>query len=361
MSDFRLGTIPSSSILHMYSMRESIWFDPPYQRMSDVWPPEKRQLLIDSILNGYDVPKFYFHEFFPARVVEGKKYKYAIVDGKQRLETIFSFIEGRFALDPDMEFIADPEIKPGGLTYAELARRYPDLKTRFDGFVLPIISILTEDTELIEDMFSRLNEAVPLNAAEKRNALGGPVPPRIREITKHKFFTEKLPFNNRRYRHLDVATKFFYITQRGHLADTKKVHLDEFVKEHRDNKTIDAVDKLATEARKTLDDMASVFVDADWLLRSVGTTVLYYFLFLDGRKQGWIETITRADFEEFDRVRIENRSVAEEDVSKVNFNLLEYDRLTQSPNDAVALRFRYAVLRQHVGPEQGRPELVATT
>ena len=50
---------------------------------------DKRQLLIDSILNGYDVPKLDFHEFFPARLVDGKKFKYAIVDGKQRLETIF--------------------------------------------------------------------------------------------------------------------------------------------------------------------------------------------------------------------------------------------------------------------------------
>ena len=361
MSDFRLGTIPSSSILHMYSLRESIWFNPPYQRMSDVWPMEKRQLLIDSILNGYDVPKFYFHEFFPARVIDGKKFKYAIVDGKQRLETIFSYIEGRFALDTEMEFIADSEVKPGGLTYAELARKYPDLKTRFDGFGLPIIAILTEDTELIEDMFSRLNEAVPLNAAEKRNALGGPVPPKIRELCKHKFFAEKLPFNNRRYRHFDVATKFLYLTQRGHLADTKKVHLDEFVKTHRDNKTLDAVATLTEETSQTLDRMAAVFVDADFLLRSVGTTVLYYFLFLEAGKQGWINTISRAEFEAFDILRVNNRASAEQDVTNANFSLLEYDRLTQSPNDAVALRFRYAVLRQYIGPETGRPELVSTT
>ena len=237
MSDFRLGTVPSSSILHLYSLRDSIWFDPAYQRMSDIWPLEKRQLLIDSIINGYDVPKFYFHEFFPAKLVNGKKFKYAIVDGKQRLETIFSFIEGRFALDPEMEFIADPDLHIGGLTYAELAREYPDLKTRFDGFVLPIISILTEDTELIEDMFSRLNEAVPLNAAEKRNALGGAVPPAIRHLAKHKFFVNKLPFDNRRYRHFDLATKFLYLAERKQLTDTKKVYLDEFVKAHRSDKS----------------------------------------------------------------------------------------------------------------------------
>lgn len=361
MSDFRLGTIPSSSILHTYSLRDSIWFDPPYQRMSDVWPKEKRQLLIDSILNGYDVPKLYFHEFYPARTIDGKNFRYAIVDGKQRLQTIFWFIEGRFELDSNMDFIADPEVKPGGLTYAELARNHPQLKARFDGFVLPIISILTEDTELIEDMFSRLNEAVPLNAAEKRNALGGPVPQRIREIANHKFFVEKLPFKNTRYRHLDVATKFLYITKFEHLVDTKKVHLDDFVKAHKDKPNSDTVGALTAEASQILDDLAAVFIDVDPLLRSVGTTVLYYYLFWDARKNGWTSSLSREKFQYFDNIRVKNRAAAEEDLSKADFDLLEYDRLTQSPNDAVALRFRYAVLRKYVGPEEGRPEPASTT
>src|SRR4051794_41117209 len=113
MTDFRLGSVPSSSVLHVYSLRDQIWVDPPYQRMSDVWPLEKRQLLIDSILNGYDVPKLYFHEFFPTKTVGGKKYKYAIVDGKQRLQSIFTFIEGRFPLAPTMEYLDDTSIKPG--------------------------------------------------------------------------------------------------------------------------------------------------------------------------------------------------------------------------------------------------------
>jgi len=85
-----------------------------------------------------------------------------------------------------MEFIGDPALKPGGLTYAELARNFLELKTQFDGYVLPIMSILTDDTEFIEDMFSRLNEAVPLNAPEKRNALGGPIPRAVRDLAKHK-------------------------------------------------------------------------------------------------------------------------------------------------------------------------------
>lgn len=357
MSDFRLGSVPSSSVLHVYSLRSEIWFNPPYQRQSDIWPLEKRQLLIDTILNGYDLPKLYFHEFFPAKDVDGKKYKYAIVDGKQRLESIFSFIEGKFALADDMEYISDPNVKASGLTYGELAKKYPDLKTKLDGFYLPIVSILAEDVDLIEDMFSRLNEAVPLNAAEKRNAFGGPIPIAVRTLVSERFFQEKLPFGNKRYRHFDLATKFLYILHKGQLVDTKKVHLDEFVRSFASGALREEADKLLENAREILQKMNGVFVDSDPLLRSVGSVILYFFLFLDAKRFDW--NISRKEFVDFEGVREINRGNAEKG-KKADFTLLEYDRLTQSPNDGTALKYRYSVLRRHVGPKDKMPEFSIT-
>ena len=357
MKDFRLGTIPSSSILHVYSLRSSIWFDPPYQRMSDIWPLDKRQLLIDSIINGFDIPKLYFHEFYPAREVDGVKYKYAIVDGKQRLESIFSFIEGKFALDSEIELIDDPGVRPGSLTYAELATQYPDLKTRFDGFVLPIISILTEDTELIEDMFSRLNEAVPLNAAEKRNALGGPLPAVIRDTCRNTFFSHKLPFTNRRFRHYDLATKFLYITHKQALVDTKKIYLDDFVKSFRSPEVNDVIEEVKEKTLAVLSAFGSTFVDGDALLRSVGSVTLYYYLFFEAQANGWLDQLARSDFLRFEELRRKNREDAERELIAPVYHLLEYDRLTQTPNDAVALRYRYSVLRHYIGPAEGRPQI----
>lgn len=339
-------------------MRETVWFDPPYQRLSDVWPIEKRQLLIDSIINGYDIPKLYFHEFFPPKKVGRREFKYAIIDGKQRLDAIFSFIEGQFGLDSAIELIADPKQKLGGLTYAELARQFPHLKTKFDGFVLPIITILTDDTELIEDMFSRLNEAVPLNSAEKRNALGGPLPVAIREMIKHRFFAKKLPFDNRRYRQYDLAAKFLYVTHQRHLTDTKKIHLDAFVKANNSPQGIRETRKIKLLANKVLDKMASTFIDKDPLLRSLGTDVLYFFLFLESVTNKWDSNVSRSDVLAFEQRREKNRKDAEKDVSKANFSLLEFDRLTQTPNDAVALKFRYSVLRQYLGPARGRPTVL---
>jgi hypothetical protein len=363
MSDFRLGTVPSSSILYVYSMRDTIWPAPAYQRTSDVWPPEKRQLLIDSIINGYDVPKLYFHEFFPSKDVDGKRYKYAIVDGKQRIQSIFEFIEGKFALPQDTEYIHDPSVKIGGLRYKELAREYPDLKNRFDGFVLPIVTIQTQDVELIEDMFSRLNEAVPLNAAEKRNAFGGPIPPIVRDHASLTFFKKKLPFNNARYRHFDLVTKFLYVQHRNALVDTKKAYLDEFVRSFRSDKKEEAASLekeaalLGQKSKVVVDAMSKVFMDGDPLLRSVGMVLLYYWLFREALNDGWANKLARSALLDFEEQRRVNRVQAEKDVTEAKYHLLEFDRLTQSPNDSVALRYRYAVLRHYIGPAKGRPPI----
>ena len=150
-------------------------------------------MLIDSLLNGFDVPKLYFHEFTPAKTINGKRYNYAIIDGKQRLLAIWDFIDGKLALADNFEYLRDESIKAGGLHYNELASRHLAIKTRFDATLLDIVTIRTLDIELIEDMFSRLNEAVPLNAPEKRNAFGGPMPKVITSLAAHAFFTKHIP------------------------------------------------------------------------------------------------------------------------------------------------------------------------
>ena len=158
------------------------------QRDGDVWTLEKKQLLIDSIINDYDIPKLYFHALSAdQKKEEGKQFDFAIIDGRQRIETIWKFIDGDFPLATDFEYFADPNLKLGGLTYAEIAEFLPRIKIRFDSYSLPVVCVETEDTDLIEDMFSRLNEAVPLNAAEKRSAIGGPMAQAIKDIAIQTF------------------------------------------------------------------------------------------------------------------------------------------------------------------------------
>jgi hypothetical protein len=297
-------------------------------------------------LNGFDVPKIYFHEFYPAKKIHGKLIKYAIIDGKQRMQTIWSFIRGDIALDNQFQYYRDPKLNLGGLTYPQIAEKYPDVKDYFNGIPLPVYCILTDDVEIIEDMFSRLNEAVPLNAAEKRNAYGGLLPAAIKRMAKDAFFARKIPFKNSRFRHLDLACKFLYLAHRGNRAeDTKRRSLDEYVKSH---PTQAVVTKAFQGAERVLKEMNRVFAAKDDLLRSIGIVTAYYLLFADCLGKPSLAKLRRPAFTRFEALRLTNREKAESEDPNADYELIEYDRLSQSPNDKVAIEFRLKILKKHL-------------
>lgn len=353
MDEFSLGKYPQSSLLVVYSEREDIQLEPEYQRISGIWTYEKRQLLIDSLINGFDVPKLYFHEFVPSKKIRGKKYRYAIIDGKQRLQTVWDFIDGNISLADDFKYLRDESVKVGGLGYSQLAEKYPQLKSRFDATPLDITTIRTDDIELIEDMFSRLNEAVPLNAPEKRNAFGGPMPPAIKEVSGHIFFAKHIPFPDKRYRHRDLAAKFLFLEFEKGIVNTKKVDLDEFVRHFKKwrreglrKASPAAVTQLVRDTEETLSLMTGVFGTPDTLLRQVGMITLYYHLFRFSKVRK-VGQIARDMLLQFEKRREKNRKIAEEkgetDVA-VELPLLEFDKHSQTPNDAYALRIRLNII-----------------
>lgn len=337
-------------------MREAVWIDPPYQRMSDIWSLEKRQLLIDSILNGFDIPKLYFHVLVPPKKVGTKPRRHAIIDGKQRLQAIWDFVDGQFSLADDFAFLLDDSIDAGGLSYPDLADKHPSLRARFDATQLSVMLVRTDDIELIEDMFSRLNEAVPLNAPEKRNAFGGTMVKAIRLTAKHELFVRRLPFKDKRYKHQDLAAKFLWIEYNDEVVDTKKVYLDTFVKDWKfEDRTAKDANSLRDAVERHLERMCRVFVNDDPLLRSIGMTVVVYHLFRLLEKERKISKIKRDHFEAFDLARAENRRTAEQDLTEADYGLLEFEKYVQSPNDAFATRLRLAILvkflRENTGIE----------
>ena len=351
MTTFTLGNYPKSSILLVYAERDKINISPDYQRIGGVWSINKRQLLIDSLINGFDVPKFYFHKV--SGQTARNRYQYAIVDGQQRLHAIWDFIDDELPIAKDFSFLADESVDMVGLKYSEIARRYPLIKARFDATLLDIVTIETDDMEAIEDLFSRLNEAVPLNAPEKRNALGGPLPAEIANLSRHSFFTKHVPFPNGRYRHRDLATKFLFVEHVGGLTNTKKADLDSFVRNFKKRReagdprgALLEVDSLFSRADSTLSLMGSVFLDRDPLLRQVGMITLYYHLFRGFRAKRETD-IDRDMLQKFEELRMANRKVAEdtdEADSQVDADLLEFDTHSQTPNDAYALRIRLDIL-----------------
>jgi hypothetical protein len=360
MDEFSLGKYPQSSLLVVYSDRKEIELEPEYQRIGGIWTHEKRQLLIDSLVNGFDVPKLYFHEFVPPKQKGTKKYRYAIIDGKQRLQTIWDFIDGKLSLAEDFKYLRDDTVKAEGLDYPTLATRYPQIKARLDATPLDIVTIRTDDIELIEDMFSRLNEAVPLNAPEKRGALGGPLPAAIRKVAEQSFFKKQIPFPDARYRHRDLAAKFLYVEFSDDIVNTKKANLDEFVrtfrkwrKENDKKANPSAVSALVAQVETVLASMVSVFGMGDSLLRQVGLITLYYYLYRQVARQK-VSKVEREMLARFERDREKNREIVEEtgEAGKgVDTALLEFDKHSQTPNDAYAIRIRLRILLRYLAKQ----------
>jgi hypothetical protein len=356
---------PRPNIIDVFAERDSIDLSPVYQRISGVWDLRKRRLLIDSIVNGFDLPKIYFHELTPPRRADGRTLRYAIVDGKQRLEAIWSYMQDEFGLPADFRFFDDPNVSAGGARYSELASTYPKLRARFDTTNLPIVTILTDDQELIDDLFSRLNEAVPLTAPEYRNTLGGPLPRVFRELVNDTFFQACLPFETGRHRYLDLAAKFSFICSEDDFVSTKKAELDQFVIRFRRGREEGVawadrahVESLESSVRSILDQMAEFFDASDPLLSSIGWITLYFHMFRIGRGQR-LDGLERHMFSAFvndvsrTRLILRNLAFTFEGREEADPQLAQFDSLRQSLNDAFALRTRYQILCSYLSRKFG--------
>jgi len=208
---------------------------------------------------------------------------------------------------------------------------------------------MTSDLELIEEMFSRLNEGVPLNAAERRNAIGGPMSNTIRSVATHEFFKNSVAFSNGRYQHFEVAAKLLLLSHTKAIQDTKRAYLDAFVREFKRGDKESAAKALATDVKTTLSRMARVFTPQDPLLKTQAMTVIYYLLLRDADRASWGAGITRSILAEFEEARARNRKKAESDIAKASYDLLEFDRMhLQGSNDRVSIEFRIRVLTRFV-------------
>lgn len=311
---------------------------------------KKKQLLIDSILNDYDIPKLYFHSLTAQQKIDlDADYDYAIIDGRQRIETIWEFIDGTFPLSDDFEYQADTRVDAAKLTYPDLAKEYPKIKIRFDSYTLPVTLVETEDIDLIEDMFSRLNEAVPLTGAEKRNSYGGPMAKTIRDVALHRLFKDQVRFRNNRYQHQEIAARLLFIedslVNSGRIVDTKKPYLDQMVKDYRDaNKSPNTI---YNSAVTVLDEMIKVFSAGDSLLKAQAIITVYYMVFKNAIANHSLQKITRKSLHDFSDTLYENRLAAEADITKANFEYLEFDRLSQQgTNDASSIKERTRILSE---------------
>jgi len=323
--------------------KDQIDMDPPYQRRGRLWSDTDKAYLIDSILNGFDVPKLYIADFtYSDSNLNNQHLQYAIIDGKQRLEAIFEFMSGEITLNNDFLMIEKPNLKLGGLGYRDLRNNHYEIAEIFDNFNLLVMSVITDSKELINELFVRLNRSKPLTGAEIRNAMAGPAPDVIRQMADHEFFSDLASFPMQRRQDLNAAAKILLFEFAGRPQDTKKIHLDRVVET-----TADFPEQLELAARRahsTLNNLTNIFLPRDRLLSSAGVIPVYYW-FVRGLENEMIPYV-RDFLTSFEIERKKYMNTLEDDVmgsDKVK-NFVLYNRLNRSTNDRQAHQERIRIL-----------------
>ncbi|MFA4966560.1 MAG: DUF262 domain-containing protein, partial [Thermoleophilia bacterium] len=164
---------------------------PDWQR-EEVWGAEKKRRLIDSILRGWKLPKFYFLK------TSETPDEFDVVDGQQRLSSIWEFMDGDLALSE--ESVA----RFGGERYGSLPEAIVDA---FDDYEIEYDEITDASDEEVKEFFQRLQEGLPLTSSEKLNSVDSKLRDYCRKIAKHAFFSETTTASNKRYAYFDIASK----------------------------------------------------------------------------------------------------------------------------------------------------------
>jgi hypothetical protein len=163
---------------------------PDWQRQ-EVWTKSKKQNLIDSILQKWKLPKFYFLK------QSDNPESYEVVDGQQRLTAILEFFDNELPLSEESTK------KFEGKYYRDLPDTVSDA---FDDYEIEYDEIEEATDEEIRGFFQRLQDGLPLTSSEKLNSINSKLRNFLSKLVKHKFFSG-IGASDRRYGHFDILAK----------------------------------------------------------------------------------------------------------------------------------------------------------
>lgn len=243
----------------IHGIRARINTNPDFQRPA-VWGLQQKQLLIDTILRDYDIPKLYW------RKVSSKPDKYDVVDGQQRLRATWDFFDNQFRLPKNSDDIDD--LKVAGASYDEL----PDeLRMKFDVYPLDIVVLEESDEDEVRDMFLRLQNGTSLKAQEKRNAYRGKMRDFVRNIASQDFF-KKVGFTDSRFTYDHIAAQLICLELGGNPVNVKNNDLN---KMYLDNEDFDEKSPVAKSVIRNLSMLNQIFIEKTPELERFNVVTLY--------------------------------------------------------------------------------------
>lgn len=185
---------------------------PDYQR-NYVWlandkKEHKCSRLIESLLLNIPIPVIYFAE-------QAETLKYEVIDGQQRLYTLYRFLQDEFSLN-GLEIRDDLN----GKKYSQLEQRDRDeIRKRS---IRAIVILNESDPEIKYEVFERLNlGSVQLTPQEIRNnTLRGSFNDLLKELSRNEMFNEMLNFrlksDQENMAHEELILRFFAYHDSGY-------------------------------------------------------------------------------------------------------------------------------------------------
>lgn len=138
--------------------RHLLDLEPPYQRRS-VWNQEYKDFFIDTVLNGYPAPAIFLYQEITSAGIS----KYSVVDGKQRLSTLFEFAENKFPVSEQATLT-----RLRGKSFNDLEN---EVKQNFWKYQFAVEYVPSDEEGIINDIFNRINRNVSkLTPQELRHA-----------------------------------------------------------------------------------------------------------------------------------------------------------------------------------------------
>jgi len=242
----------------MYSVRElktdyeeeMLVLAPAFQR-EFVWKLKQKSELIESILMGIPLPMIYFFE--------GEGGVIQVVDGKQRLTSLFEFIDDKYPLSHTLSILKNLR----GKKYSELSASERTKIARHQ-FVTQTIIPPTPD-KIKFDIFERVNrKGTTLNNQEMRNALyQGKATKLLEDLSKYESFKNAtgnaISPARMKDRYMILRFLAFYLWKNNSLLDKNgelveyKSDIDEFL-----GKTMDFINNSSDEAVAELTQIFNV-------------------------------------------------------------------------------------------------------
>jgi hypothetical protein len=180
MGNMMLFNLSTPNLEDLFTIRDRIRVYPSCQR-EKVWEDRRKQRLIDSIIRGIPIPPIAIVETYVELIGSRKD----IVDGQQRLETIFEFMNDGF---PTGKKFGNDETIPmyPGLRYSQLPQ---DIRNAFNSYHFPVVTIEGADADSIPVIFRRWQLGVPLTLAEILFSFEGPTKELARAFSSHEFWS----------------------------------------------------------------------------------------------------------------------------------------------------------------------------